>query len=278
MTVLRKYWGMLVSRGFFHLLSVNFLTQFLGLGAVLVLTVFFTPKELGMAKVIHSYAALLILIGTFGFNAAILKVCSESGWSTEARSFLVAACLKWVLLASLASYLIMLVLHEIGLIADGVYSWLVVYGLVIPFAAVSNILISYLQAQRKVKEMAKTQAYVRVSFFVLVLLSTYYYGFSGFIFSTIASYFAGFVAFLVVSKINPRDVLSSVSDSRVFGFAYYTFWGAVISVVSQHVDVYVLEGVGVPYDVIGFLFYCNIICYGGFSNYGNSTNNNHAIF
>jgi O-antigen/teichoic acid export membrane protein len=240
--------------GFFHLLGVNFLTQFLGLGGLLLLTAFLSPKELGMAKVIHSYAAIFILIGTFGYNSAILKVCSEGVMSEIQIKQLMASTVKKVLLFSLFSYTLVIFLgfYNLMQISEEVVNWLIVFCIVIPFAAISNIMITYLQSQKKIKLMARTQAVVRSIFFVLVVIATYLYGFIGFIYSSVLSYVAGFLVFLYISELEIKNFRAKFVDKRMNMFALYSFLGAFVSVITQHADIYILESIGEEYNNIGF--------------------------
>lgn len=249
-----KYLTMLKTKGFFHLLSVNFLTQFLGLGGLLLLTAFLTPKELGMAKIMHSYTAFFILLGTFGFNSAILKVCSESDATTDINQKLMGGAIRKVILMSLVSYILMVLLWKIDLlpVTPEIFNWLLIFCIVIPFASISNLMITYLQAQKKVQLMAKTQAVVRLLFFVIVVLSTYMYGFSGFIYASVLSYVCGFLMFVKTSGLSFSDLKNHKSNSRMNTFAKYSFLGGIISVLSQHADIYILEGIGVSHAEIGF--------------------------
>ena len=70
--------GALRAKGFFHLLSVNLLAQALGLGTILVVAKFLSPRELGEVRILQSYTALIIAVAAFGYDTAILKVCSEA--------------------------------------------------------------------------------------------------------------------------------------------------------------------------------------------------------
>ena len=65
------------SKGFFHLLSANYLIGFIGFASQLLVVKFLTPTEMGYIKLIQSYLAVFIIFAGFGFNTAILKICSE---------------------------------------------------------------------------------------------------------------------------------------------------------------------------------------------------------
>jgi len=69
--------------GFFHFLSANLRIGFLRFGSQLFVAKLLTPIELGQVTVLQSFSAMAILVSGFGFNTAILKLCSENRLASE---------------------------------------------------------------------------------------------------------------------------------------------------------------------------------------------------
>jgi O-antigen/teichoic acid export membrane protein len=65
------------SKGLFHLVSANILIGFFGFGSQLLVAKLLSPTELGQIRTIQSYIGVASIIAGFGFNGAVLKLCSE---------------------------------------------------------------------------------------------------------------------------------------------------------------------------------------------------------
>ncbi len=86
----------LYSKGFFHLLSVNFLAQFLGFGTVLIFPKLLTAVEIGQLRILQTYTGLFAVLAGFGLSTSLLKYCAEdrakrsfkdcSGWRYDVPS------------------------------------------------------------------------------------------------------------------------------------------------------------------------------------------------
>ena len=70
-------------KGFFHLLSANVLMGFFAFGSQLLVAKFLTPLELGQIKTMQAILGVATIAAGFGFNTAVLKLCSEARPSNE---------------------------------------------------------------------------------------------------------------------------------------------------------------------------------------------------
>ena len=64
-------------KGFYHLLSANYLIRFLGFASQLIVAWIITTEDVGRIKVMQSYMSVFVVLASFGFNVSILKLCSE---------------------------------------------------------------------------------------------------------------------------------------------------------------------------------------------------------
>lgn len=184
--------GSLLRKGLLHLLSANFLIQFLGFGTLLLIPKFVSPEILGEIKVLQTYTDLLLLVALFGFNTSVLKLCSEPRPEAEHRYFLKVALGRMMLTTGVA-YALLVGLSATGVMAAAPHlaGWLPVYGLVLPFSAVTMLLAAYLQARKRIREMARAQVVVKVQSVAAVVLATWQFGFRGFLVATVLAYAVG---------------------------------------------------------------------------------------
>lgn len=239
-------------KGLFHLLGSNFLVQFLGFGLVLFLAKYLSVGEVGNLKLLHSYIALFILIGCFGFNSSILKFCSEDVSKLE-RLGCFNHGIKRVILLSAFSFILLLCFNFFYLIPNHpeLNPWAYYYGFSILFAPPALLFMSYMQSQQKVKLAAKLQVLVRTLFVFLIFLSALFFGFPGVIISTVGSYLVGLLIYYPFIK---KELTFQIKLDRyevIDKYSLYVFMGAVITVVAQNIDIYLLDFMGVESKGIG---------------------------
>jgi O-antigen/teichoic acid export membrane protein len=255
--------GALREKGFFHLLSVNLLAQALGLGTILVVAKFLSPEELGEVRILQSYTALIIAVAAFGYDTAILKVCSEPRPVHE-RAAILRLGLGRVALATGVSLTVYAALILTGLLASSVRlaHWMLVYATVVPFAVLGSILMVYLQALKKIKPLARAQAWVRVQSFLVVVACTWFWGFPGFVFGTIAAYAA---AVIPLSREAQVRLFDKVPVQRVSGFgrlAFLSVLGTAVGLLGQSADIFVLDHFARDRQAIGYYALATILVLG----------------
>lgn len=231
-----------LDKGFFHLLSVNFLVQFLGFGTSLLVTKFISPQELGDIKVIQSYAAAFTVLAGFGLNSAILKYCSEDRSMQERESILrsslflslATAATSWILIGALALS---------GILTSSPYlaKWLLIYSAMIPFSIITDILIAYMQALKRIKPLARAQGWIKLQSFILIVASTWLFGFTGFIFATIAAYCLGLVPILRQVSLDFLKNRHQLLPKGFLGIAFFSVMANFLGTVKQSTDLYILD-------------------------------------
>jgi O-antigen/teichoic acid export membrane protein len=232
-------------KGFFHLLSVNFLTQFLGFGTTLLVAKLLSPVELGEIKILQSYSGLFVVLGGFGINTAVLKICSEKHDEQYKGHILRYALVRSMLCATIALGLIVL-LTLTGVITSSrrLSLWLVVYSLIVPFAVVSEILTVFIQALKKIKEMARAQAVIKVQSFILIVMCTWLWGFRGFVLATISAYIVGVVPLLRQVGLK---YLSTVAGGvtgipKLFShIALFSMLANGVGLIGRYADIFILD-------------------------------------
>lgn len=232
-------------KGFFHLLSVNFLTQFLGFGTTLLVAKFLSPVELGEIKILQSYAGLFVVLGGFGINTAVLKICSEKHNERYKGHILRYALVRSMLYATIAlGVMVLLTLTGVITSSRRLSLWLVVYSLIVPFAVVSEILTVFIQALKKIKEMAGAQAVIKGQSFVLIVICTWLWGFRGFILATISAYIVGVLPLLrQVGLKYLSPVAGDVTGiPKLFShIALFSMLANGVSLIGRYADIFILD-------------------------------------
>lgn len=209
----------ITNKGFFHLLSANFIIGFLGFGSQLLVAKFLTPLELGQIKAMQSFIVVATILAGFGFNTAVLKLCSEKRAMKE-REFIFKQNFYYTAVTILFIIAIMFLLAKLGLLSPdrSVNKWLQLYILAIPPMAYTSLIMVYLQALKKIQLIAKIQIFIRLFGFIILVSLTYFYGLIGFILSTII---IGYVSLLPLFNLVRNNFKSKVKTDNVFSKSFF---------------------------------------------------------
>ena len=232
-------------KGFFHLLSVNFLAQFLGFGTTLLVAKFLSPVELGEIKILQSYSGLFVVLGGFGINTAVLKICSEKH-NEQYKGHILRYALVRSMLCAIIALGLMVLLALTGVITSSRHLslWLVVYGLIVPFAVVSEILTVFIQALKKIREMARAQAVIKVQSFILIVICTWLWGFRGFVLATISAYIMGVLPLLRQVGLKYLSTVAGAVTGipKLFShIALFSMLANGVSLIGRYADIFILD-------------------------------------
>lgn len=230
-------------KGFFHLLSANLIIGFLGFGSQLLVAKFLTPIELGQIKAMQSFIVVATILAGFGFNTAVLKLCSEKR-SMEERAFIFKQTFYYTAVPIVLVLVILFLLAKLRLLSpdSAVNKWLPLYMLVIPAMTYTSLIMVYLQALKRIQLMAKAQVFIRLFGFAVLVSATYFYGLVGFILSII---FVGYVALLPLFNLVKDNFKSKIKIYNVFPQSiFYAKWsvsGNAVSTIGRYMDIFMLN-------------------------------------
>jgi O-antigen/teichoic acid export membrane protein len=230
-------------KGFFHLLSVNFLTQFLSFGSLLIVAKLLTQEEFGEIRLIQAYAAVFVVLAGFGVNTAILKICSEDR-PLEERVGILGGGLKRAAISTAVTLLVVAALTLSGILSASprLNLWLFVYALgAIPFIVLNDNFSVFLQSLKRIKEMSKAQALIRLQSVILIVLATWLWGLQGFIGATIIAFAAGS---LVLLRLIPRKGILIAGSSLPAAFSSIAVFSALANgtmLIGSYADMFILD-------------------------------------
>lgn len=249
---MKKIISSIYKKGFFHLLSVNFLSQFLAFGSILLVAKFLSPVELGEVKILQSYTNIFVVLAGFGINSVVLKTCSENREEQEKERILHTAFSRAVIFIGI-SLAILAILTFSGIITSSrrLALWLLIYSAVIPFAVGTDILSVYLQALKRIQDMARAQILIKGQLFIIVVISSWLWGFEGFIFATIVSYIVGLIPVLRKVGLGFLSAGPELVPKGMYHLAIFSFLANVVAVLSQYTDIIILDHFGSVRSEIG---------------------------
>ncbi|MBU0581251.1 MAG: oligosaccharide flippase family protein, partial [Candidatus Margulisbacteria bacterium] len=223
-------------KGFFHLLLANFFIQFIGFGSQLLVAKFLSPLELGQIKIMQSFIAVTSIFAGFGFNTSILKICAENR-SLEQKQFIFKKNCYYSALPTLFVILVLFMLAKLQLLSPDktVNKWMSIFVISIPAAVYTALIMFYLQALKQIKIMAKMQTLIRLMGFVILIVVTYLFKLSGFIFSSIT---IGYLAMVPLVNLVKGSFKSIAKVKNVFKESFnYAKWGLLANAACA-VEVY----------------------------------------
>jgi len=241
------------NKGFFDLLVARFLMQFLGLGTVLLVARMLTPKDLGDIKIIQSYTSLFSLLAGFGFSAAVLKICSERS-SMDDKEIVLRHAFWRSLITSAITLILLTILAYTRIITPTAHiaRWLLVYSISIPIAVTSELLVVFLQAQKKIKLMARVQSIVKVQSVIIIVLCTWKWSFQGFVLSTIIAYAAGLIPLVSQVHLSFLTKRATYHNPLFMNYAIFSMLGNLVSQIGQRGDLFILDHFSTNREIIGY--------------------------
>ncbi len=230
-------------KGFFHLLSANTLIGLLGFGAQLLIAKFLTPVELGQVRTMQSFIAVATIVAGFGFNTAVLKLCSENRSPSE-KAFIFRRILAYSAAPIPIVLTILLLLAKTGALSpdNTVNRWLPVYMLVLPAAVYTLLIMAYLQAQKQIQRMATLQVVVRALGFGAMVLCSATYALAGFV---IAAVVVGTIALVPLWYATRPHASANAGLPGLFslstGIASWSVAANTVSTAGGYMDILLLN-------------------------------------
>jgi O-antigen/teichoic acid export membrane protein len=231
----------LARKGLLDLISANFMMQFVGFGLLILLPRFVSEAEIGQIKVLQTYTDLFVIIAGMGMNTAILKLCSEKRPDTERLAFLKKALTRTFAFSVGTVLLVAAAVRLWEIPADPVVQrWLPIYAIIVPFSALALVAAAYLQARKRIREMARAQIVVRLQSVVVILLATWQFGLPGFIWASLGAFALALWPYARLIGLDFRHEKSVRLPSRFKEIAGYSVLGNALNTVGKYADIYIL--------------------------------------
>ncbi len=246
-------WQNVKNKGFFHLLTANYLTQLVSFVSVLIVAKILSPTELGEVKILQSYTTIFIIVAGFGFNTVVLKFCSEKR-SQNNRLVILRYALGRSQITTLLTLLGILVLSLTGVVTSSkeLSTWLIIYSLTLPPIVFTTILLTFLQALKKIPDLANSQAIIRLVSVGSIIIGTWLWGFEGFI---LASIIGSFISLFPAIRRVGLGFLAVASEDVPRKFTQLAMFSALangVSQLGQQGDIILLDHFSSDREAIGY--------------------------
>ncbi|MCH8903435.1 MAG: oligosaccharide flippase family protein [Bacteroidetes bacterium] len=244
-------------KGFFHLLTANFTIQIVGFLSQLFVAWLVSPEDMGRIKIMQAYTTIAAIVAGLGFNTSVLKLCSEKRTLEEKRALFNNA-VRFTLIATLLTASGIIVCALTGIISPDTtlnYYFLLYTIALIPIAF-NRILTAYLQALKKIKELANIQMITKLTGLGMIVLLTYFFGMEGFIGGIIFAF--GLTSIFFIRKIrslhkglNPFSGIKNPLKIH-WSLAKFAFSSNVITQVSVFLDLILINYLIVDRAAVGY--------------------------
>jgi O-antigen/teichoic acid export membrane protein len=226
--------------GFFHLLSANTFIQIAAFASQLFVAGILPPEDIGRIKILQTYLALFIILGGFGFNASMLKLCSENRSPDDKRKLFSSAFLLTII-TSVSLYILVVVLNYFHIFSTD--------KLIIDIFPVSSTLIvtnsifllftGYSQANKQIEFLSKQTSINKFISIVGIIILCYYIGIHGYYIASAISLFLMllfcFWKFKSDFDFEPRNIIKSFKIH--FPYASKSMFSYFLSELSAYVDI-----------------------------------------
>ncbi len=240
-------------RDYFHYLAAQFLAQFFTFGTILLVAKLLTPEELGEIKIIQAYAAIFITIADFGLASALLKVCAEDRDESERYGILRAVLTRAAISTAFALGLLALLLFT-GVVASTprLRFWMLIYSASIPFIVLTSVFMQFLQALKRIRVMAFAQVVIRLQGFIIVVIATWLWGFSGFIFATILMWGVGLWPLIHQTRVRKILKAQAKLPAGFIHMAVFAMLSTLMVTLGHQADLLILDRFSLDRAEIGF--------------------------
>lgn len=250
---LKKIWTMFFQKGLAHLLTANFLTQFLGFGSLVLVAKILSPTEIGAIKIIQSYIEVGAVFATFGHNTAIVKFCPAIK-SLSLNRYILKRAVIVSLKAGTFIAIAICALSSGGFLTqnDLVREYIPLYSMIIVFNAIGSIFLSYMQAGKDFKKAAIIQSQLKVVSFFALITGAYFSGIQGYIYcivvmsvlSVIPYIYSLGISFIFQGKEALPPELHTLVNSSIAAL--------IIGVLGKNTDIFFLDHCLDDRTLIGF--------------------------
>jgi len=250
MKYVKKYINLVLSvwnKGFFHMLSGNFVFAIAAFGAQLLVADYLTESEMGSIRLFQSYIQILGVVAGFGLSTSVLVFCSESNDELQRGSFFSLALFLVVPISFVIWFLFYIGnLFEIWTKNEELINLFDSFAFIIILIAVTAVFTAYLQATRIFKRLAMLMLSAKISSLLLLVVLTSIFGLSGFINATWIGLTITLLIYLIFTfrtlrvklSLQLNGILSRSLDALSMGFQGLgaNFFGNL----ALHMDVIVL--------------------------------------
>jgi O-antigen/teichoic acid export membrane protein len=240
------------ARGYLHYFGSNVVQQGLAFATMLVVAALLPPQEFALVRIAQAYLAVLLIVGTAGVTAPLLRYCADPSYSSDDRRRLLGRSLSVAAAISAAVTSLCLLLTVLRFPENSAERTVFLgYALQLPALVAASIALVYLQALQSFRSLAVSQLAMRGLTFVAVTLAALAAGLAGLVVAMLAAVYANvlLMAWLAPTLRPLRGERHRPADFSKL--ARYSVFGMLVSALGQSSDLILLDALGVDRTAIG---------------------------
>lgn len=235
-------------KGFFHLLSSNFLVHFLSFSSQLIVAWILTAEDLGRIKLMLSYVEVALIIATFGIPVSVVKLCS-SNILEKLKLIILRNGFIYITLSSSLTYLVLLVMSESEVISSDIVinQYFKYFALLLFPMSWNQLFISFFQSKKKFKELSIIQTTTKFASILVIVGVTYFFLLEGYILAIVVGFFLTTVIFIFHLRGQLSDLFIEKLRSQikifkqVFSYSKYSLAANLTNRLNIFVHYFILN-------------------------------------
>ena len=237
--------GRIWRAGALHISASNWIAQSVGIAQRIILARILGAANIGHIAVVKSSLALLILPASIGMFTPVTKLTAEKSGDNIAQSKVIATGSKFVFFNScLVAFISIVLLRTTSVIADKVARDLLsIVVLLLPLMALSNVLLSSLAGQQKMRLIAKIEAFLPVAGLVSAVLLCYFWSLKGWLLNYVGWIILGFCIYLFFVRARIFVKLDIRLMRRMLSIGVFAFLGQAVGTILLQFDTLCISGI-----------------------------------
>ena len=220
-------------KGFFHLLSSNFLVQLVTYGSQILLAGFLLPEELSRVKTLQVVTDIAVIFAGAGIPIAFLSSFSRKKDEFSKTRYFIDS-FKAVFVTTSIVFVVYQILAFQGLLSNDLVTneYFKAYLITIFLLTFNNLFTSYYQAQIRFKKLSSIQLISKTVSLPFILYCTYIYQVEGYIYSLVLSLIGSNIWLFYNVRIKPslilKQKLNKSNIKNLFQDSSYSFLSQLV--------------------------------------------------
>jgi len=251
----------LAQKGLFHLLSANGLIFIAGFASQLFVADFLDPIEIGQIKILQTYIGFAGILGGLGFNVALIQIASKDGVSEIERNQYFNISLFIGLISFTVLYGILFIMNTYGLMSKDIEikRLFPLYAIFMLPLILQSSYLSFFQAIKQIKKVAFAQLSIKILTVLAIVLATWRFGLSGYIWAVVISSLIGILIFENQIKHSifkrVKNYFLKEQVRTMWSLSGYALVANIIGSILTTLDVYMINYLVSDRSVVGFYMF-----------------------
>ena len=245
--------GRIWRAGAVHIGASRWLAQVVGIIQRILLARILGVANIGHIAVVRASMEIIKLPAGAGIFTSTNKLTAEESGNIEGQTKILSTGF-WLVLctSSFVALIAFIALRTTSVIADSVARELLsVVVLFLPLTALSQIIVSFLAGQQRMRLIAKINSILPIAGFVTIISLCYFWGLAGWIANTIVWVIIGFCIYFFFTGIRIQLGLDKRLLGRILRIGLFAFLGQSVGTILLQFDTLCISGIMKDAEITG---------------------------